>query len=279
MIDSSPRVVSPVPSRIREDWPQPSGDFRWRQVSGRWVLECSPLAPAAGHFFTTCEWPLRARHAGEDHVWDEVARSIGVEPDLLGTAWQVHGVESFLVTPATKVGERQSGRCADILLTDQAGFAVAVQVADCLPVLMADERTGAVAAVHAGWRGTVAGVVPYAVDSLSAAFGTRPTDLCVAVGPAIGACCYEVGEEVVEAFRRAGHGPDRLGRWFVEAGPARPKLDLWRATREQLQSAGVLPERIHVSGLCTACHPNVFFSYRREGPGAGRMAGVIKRLT
>jgi hypothetical protein len=182
---------------------------------------------------------------------------------------------------------------ADILYSDDPALAIAVQAADCLPLLFADSRTGAVAAAHAGWRGLAQGVPSSAVRTLEEQFGSRPSDLVVAVGPSIGACCYEVGDEVRHGFLEAGFSPGLLSRWFLDAPrqsnenppstpvprplrPGRRYLDLWEASRQQLEAAGVPPAQICVAGLCTASHPRLFCSYRRDGGGAGRLAGAIR---
>jgi YfiH family protein len=139
---------------------------------------------------------------------------------------------------------------------------------------MADERTGAVAAVHAGWRGLVAGAPTEGLRLLTREFGVRPADIVVAIGPSIGPCCYEVGSEVRDRFDDAW-GPASV-RWF-ERGPEKGLfLDLWRAAADQLADAAILPERIHVAQLCTAHHLELFHSYRAEGPRTGRLAGVIR---
>ena len=152
----------------------------------------------------------------------------------------------------------------------------AVQVADCVPVLMADRRTGVAAAVHAGWRGTSAGITRAAVEALAREFSTEPRDLTVAIGPSIGACCYEVGDELLDEFRRDGAGDDELSRWFHRAQNGRLQLDLWTANREQLVRAGVSPDRIFLARLCTQTHAGVFDSYRAAGAAAGRMAALIR---
>jgi len=161
--------------------------------------------------------------------------------------------------------------------------AIAVRAADCVPLLMADRARGAVAAVHAGWRGTVARVAVAAVDALGREFGTRPQDLIVAIGPNIGGCCYEVGSELVDAFAAAGHERYLIDRWFLSPPPSRGSsvrsaltLDVARANTDQLILAGVPEEQIFVSGLCTAMHLDVLTSYRKEKEKAGRIAGVIR---
>jgi YfiH family protein len=164
--------------------------------------------------------------------------------------------------------------------------AIAVRAADCVPLLLADSRTGAVAAVHAGWRGTAAGVATAALEALTREFGSRPDTVTVAIGPSIGACCYEVGSELVDAFAAAGHARHLVDRWFI-ARPAprgsheRPplRLDVAGANRDQLVLAGVRDENIFDCGLCTAMHLDVLTSFRVEKEKAGRIAAVIRAPT
>ncbi len=145
----------------------------------------------------------------------------------------------------------------DALVEDTPGSSVAVKTADCIPVLLVDERRRAVAAVHAGWRGTAQRIVPAAIEAMAREFGTRPQDLHAAIGPGIGACCYEVGPEVAARF---GLEPD---------GPVH--LDLPAHNRRQLLEAGVGPARIYTAGLCTRCRAAEFHSFRRDREQAGRM--------
>ena len=145
---------------------------------------------------------------------------------------------------------------------------IGIQTADCLPVLLVDPRRRQVAAAHAGWRGTVKGVTRAAVLGLEAR-GSRPPDLVAALGPGIGACCYEVGEELREAF-----GP--AGSEFFRAGPkGKPHLDVRAANVRQLVDSGVPPESIHHLPDCTFCLPDRYHSYRRDGKGSGRMINFV----
>jgi len=159
------------------------------------------------------------------------------------------------------------GRCGilgqgDALLEDRPGAVIAIKTADCLPILLVDERRRAVAAVHAGWRGTVAHVAAAAVAAMNQRFGTNPPDLHAAIGPGIGKCCYEVGPEVAAQFGEQG----------------RAHISLSDANRTQLLAAGVTPERIYASNLCTMCSAEEFHSFRRDGDRAGRLysfAGIV----
>ncbi len=134
------------------------------------------------------------------------------------------------------------------------------------------------AAAHAGWRGTVQRAASMAVDALQREFGSNARDLIAAVGPCLGPCCGEVGDEVVQAFRDAGHDSTAIGRWFSAGPSGRSHVDLWRANADQLEAAGVPPDQIHVARLCTKTHADVLHSYRVLGTEAGRMVGVIRSV-
>lgn len=200
------------------------------------------------------------------------ARALGVAGPLFAVR-QVHGAEVVRV----RAGEDPAALGAvdaDAICADAPGVAVGVFVADCIPALFADPTTGAVAAAHAGWRGVVAGVLPATVRAL-AALGARPADLRVALGPAIGPCCFEVGGEVVAAFAAAELAgavrPSPRGR------PDRWHIDLKDAARRQLEGAGVDPAGIDAAADCTSCDRARFYSFRRDGRATGQLMGVIGR--
>jgi YfiH family protein len=254
----------------------PADGFEW--VSRPWgqVLQASGLSACADHFFTDRHLRLRGPGSGTD--WTLIAAAIGVAPDRLFRPRQVHGRTVAAVQRREGHQPFSDGMRpqADALITDNPSCAVAVQVADCVPILMADSRTGAVAAVHAGWRGTAAGVVRSAIEGLGTQFGTRPADLVAALGPSVGPCCYQVGPSVLEAFVAAGLEASSISRWFVPDQDDRFRLDLWAATFDQLRAEGVPAPQIHAARLCTVHNPGRFFSYRVEGAGTGRMAAVIR---
>ena len=200
-----------------------------------------------------------------------LAAWLGMDPARLVEAEQVHG-KAVAVVGRPGSGPRRAGpiRGVDGLATAERGLWLAVYAADCVPVLVLDPDAAAAAAVHAGWRGTATGIVPAALRAMRRAFGTDPRRALVALGPAIGGCCYEVDAPVAGAM--AGQP------WWPEAaratGPGKWHLDLRAAILAQLREAGVAGERIDVVGGCTACRPDLFFSYRRDG-ATGRMAGYI----
>jgi polyphenol oxidase len=215
-----------------------------------------------------------------DHVAENRRRVERAAGAPLFVATQVHGVAIARVragdTPADVAGVQADGLCSD-----RPDVAVAVFVADCVPALLVDPRTGAFAAVHAGWRGTLAGVLPAAVRALGEHFGARPSDLRVALGPAIGACCFEVGPEVVEAFEAGLPGARAAGVILPagQGGRLKAHVDLKRANRRLLESAGVAPASIDAGDECTSCDHERFFSYRRDRGQTGQHLGFVSRPT
>jgi hypothetical protein len=254
--------------------PTPDAAFRWTEQTWGPALTCVPLGATAQHVFTARQLQLRGGRGPTAPAWLAVLGSVGCEPGALVRVGQVHG-RGVHVVRRGQLRELVSRDppAADAIVSNQPGAALGVLVADCVPVLMADRRSGAAAAVHAGWRGTCAGVSAAAVDALAREFGTRPADLTVALGPSVGPDDYEVGAEVVAAFESAGYA-SRIDRWFRRRA-RRTCLDLWSANRDQLIAGGVSPERVFVSGLSTLRHPDLLASYRAHREMAGRMAAVI----
>ena len=250
--------------------PQPSGGFEWTQAEWGLVLRCRPLAEIADHFFTTANLELRDSR----DEWNAVGRQIHVGFDRVLLLRQVHGADVAVVNRGGYIpGPRPE---ADVAVTNDPTIAIAVRVADCAAILIGDRRQYVVAAAHAGWRGTAQRAAMAAVGVMQDRFGSRPEDLVAAIGPCLSVCCGEVGPEVVETFRQAGHDADSLNRWFTSGRGDRFQLDLPLANRDQLASAGVPSSQIHVSGLCTKSFPEVFHSYRVRQEQAGRMVGIIR---
>lgn len=263
-----------VPSYSDTSLPQVSDDFEWTNESWGAALRCRPLAVIAPHLFTTRQLEL----SSPAHL-RALGQSVGAS--MVAMVHQVHGRHVVVIRKGQQIpGSRPE---ADALISNASDIAIAVRAADCVPLLMADRTRGVVAAVHAGWRGTVARVAVAAVDALGRAFGSRPQDLIAAIGPSIGACCYEVGSELVDAFAAAGHERYLIDRWFLSPPSARGShvrsalaLDVARSNTDQLILAGVPEDQIFLSGLCTAMHLDVLTSYRKEKENAGRIAGVIR---
>jgi YfiH family protein len=239
------------------------------------ILE-SPLLAAFRHGFTTRDGGVSAPPferlnlggaVGDDptHVaenWRRLERETGLR---FARVRQVHGARVVRADAPCEPGEE-----ADVVLSAAEGVAACVSVADCVPILLADPGTGAVAAVHAGWRGTLAGAAAAAVEALRREFGAPPERLVGAVGPSIGPCCYEVSEELAARFR------DEIQGGVVREGEGRPpRLDLPASNGWILSRAGVSPARIHVLGTCTSCDRDRFFSHRRDRGRTGRQMAFI----
>jgi YfiH family protein len=212
----------------------------------------------------------------------------------LVTIRQVHS--SVLVVARQQDVVRERPWKGDGILTDEPGLLLGVQTADCIPVLVADRKRRAVAAFHAGWRGTVKRIVEMGIGRMRLQFGSRPEDLVAAIGPGIGACCYAVGEEVLSSFESQFSYARELFCDVYDSDPVRTKypmlfltqrapghspigpslhLNLVEANRRQLLAAGLKPRSIKVVGGCTNCQPELFFSHRASQGRTGRMLSVI----
>lgn len=269
--------------------------FRWMRYPWGPAIRCRALDPVADHGFTTRAPVLGPGPLVPGDGWHRVALAMGVPAQAVVRMRQVHGTRVItLRRGAVYPPESPDWSVGDIVVSDDPGVVGCVKVADCVPILIADARTGAVAAVHAGWRGTAAGAAGAAVAALSGQFGSAPSDLVAAIGPSIGPCCYRVGQDVRAAFEAAGTWDGSLGGWFSAEPAIEPRhgvpgtdpavsgggpgvfLDTWAANADQLRAAGVPAANIHVLRLCTSCHRDVFHSYRVDGERAGRMVAVIR---
>ena len=269
--------------------------FEWARYPWGPAVRCRALASVADHCFTTRAPALGPEPLAPGDGWHSVARSMGVPPRFIVRLRQVHGTSvATLRRHEVFPPDAPDWSVADIAASDDPGLALAVRVADCLPILLADAKSGAVAAVHAGWRGTAAGAVQVAVEALRASFGTVPGDIVAAIGPGIGPCCYRVGADVREAFESAGRWDGLVRVWFSAEPPlaalrgipgsdpsvasSHPSqfFDMWTANADQLHRAGLPRRQIHTARVCTSCHRDTFHSYRVDGAGAGRMVGVIR---
>jgi len=181
-------------------------------------------------------------------------RDSKLDQTAMASVKQIHSDVTFVARETGCVGE------GDALVTQTRGVAISIRTADCFPILLADPETRSVAAIHAGWRGTAAGVIKSSLDRMRKDFGTDPRNVFAAIGPGIGVCCYEVGIEVARQF-----GMKDAGR-----------LDLAVENTNQLIAAGLQPDRIEQVGGCTFCHSTQFFSWRRDHDRAGRMISFIR---
>jgi len=220
------------------------------------------------HGWTTRQLELRGTPEVEHAGWARVAAAVHAEPAMAVRLRQVHGSTVF----DADSGEPGTAE-ADAALSRNPARLLTVQTADCVPVLLADQRSGVAAVAHAGWRGTAAGVCGEAVRRLITVARSEPATLVAALGPSIGPCCYEVGAELIDRFTDAGWA-SRVDDWF-ERRNGRLYFDLARSNRDQLIASGLRASAVHVSGLCTSCHRDWFPSYRRDGAASGRLAGFI----
>ena len=248
--------------------PEVARGFAWEQTSVGRILIAQLLQPLARHAFTTRGFGSAS--GGTDAV-GALAELLDVARTRLIRVRQVHGRDVLEVRPGDIVPPAFP---ADAIVTTDESRPVAVAVADCVPVLLADRRRRAVAAVHAGWRGTAAGAVMAAVERLERA-GVSRSDLVAAIGPSIGPCCYQVDAPVRDAM--LDRSP-RADAWLSPDGAAHWRLDLWRANADQLVEAGVPADAIQIAHFCTADHLDECFSYRKEGRGAGRLFAAIRLL-
>jgi len=254
-----------VDDRAAFEWVESGIGLAWRSRA---------VGQHAEHIFTSRA--VRFRGDTEAADFDRLRVVLGAQAPVVRVK-QVHGRAVVLVRPGSRDPDRALAAGpleADAIVSMDPASAIVVSVADCVPILIADRRRRAVAAVHAGWRGTAAGVTRETVQRLEAE-GIPPADLVAANGPSIGPCCYQVDDRVRTTF--LGMTPDAVA-WFAEDGPGHWKLDLWQANADQLEEAGVPASSVHVARICTADHLDSCFSYRKEGEGTGRMAAAIRLL-
>jgi polyphenol oxidase len=215
-------------------------------------------------------------------------RAVGAQECTLAALRQIHSDVVHAVSAPSEIPCK-----GDASTTNTPGLLLGAQTADCVPMLLVDPKKRAVAAIHAGWRGTLGRIAQKTVGRMQMEFGSKPAELLAAIGPSIGPCCYEVSADFVVKFTaqfsdapqffdeaRTGDEPNPL-QWLNMKPPGHqppPKnvhLDLWKANRSQLLAAGLRAQNIYSSNLCTGCHRELFFSYRKEGALSGRMMSVI----
>jgi YfiH family protein len=298
-------LTKPSGKRTARKHPAPSSSWTTRTSRGPQILQVPAFSklPWLIHAFSTrpggispiqnekvlnlgfTDWDTRENVQENRRRFQSVAGA----PDLpLVTLKQFHSdvIHVFDDAPADPCR-------GDASITNRPGLLLGIQTADCVPILLVDPKKRAIAAIHAGWRGTLARIAEKTIGKMQMHFGAKPRDLLATIGPSIGGCCYEVGTEVATQFLsqfadaptyfdefRTGDEPNPV-QWLNMMPPGHqppPKgvlLDLRKTNRSQLLAAGLRPQNIHTIDLCTACRPDLLFSYRKQGPASGRLMSVI----
>jgi len=279
-----------IPMEIITDESLAENGFYWREKSGVKVLINRVLEENgfANGFSTriggVSEFPENSLNlAGydedsEENIAENRRRFLSVfdKNYALASCWQIHSADVRVVKD---LADAADGNCKmDALVSDADNVLLGVKTADCVPVLVADVKTKAFAAIHAGWRGTVQSIVINAIEKLKENYGTDPKDLICAIGPAATCKNYEIGQDVIDAFRANFPDSENL---FTPTKQNHALIDLHTANNQQLKSIGVLPENIYVAPLCTMERNDLFFSYRKEKKlhgKTGRLMSVIGRI-
>jgi YfiH family protein len=281
---------------ITSDQELTQAGFYWRDTDGVRALVCGPLEDDGfvNGFSTRLGGVSDMPHdslslAGfnddrAENILENRRRFLKLFPGnwSLAGCWQVHGAEVRVVENLedAKPAENELGDTVycDAILSGADGVLAGVKTADCVPLLIADPKTGAFAAVHAGWRGTLAEIGVVAVKRLVNEYNSEPENLRVAIGASAGPCCYEVGNDVIDAFTKKFPNSENL---FTPTREGHALIDLLKSNQDQLIDTGVRPDRIHTAPICTMCRTDLFFSYRREksvNGKVGRLMAVIGRL-
>jgi polyphenol oxidase len=279
-----------IPTETITDQSLAEKGFYWREQNGVKAIVCEPLEKAGfvNGFSTRLGGvsPFPANDLNLAGYDEDSAENIAENRRRflslfagdwrLASCWQVH---SDLIRHVKNLEDAADGNYKmDALISDVENVLLGVKTADCVPVLLGDTRAGAFAAVHAGWRGTVASIVPKTVREMQAKFGTNPACLIAAIGPAASGACYEVGADVIELFQQ--NFPEEAARYFTPTRENHALVDLFAANREQLMSVGVFAENIYTAPFCTMTRTDLFFSYRVEkktNGKTGRLMSVIGR--
>src|SRR5216110_1969839 len=275
---------------IMDDSETENSGFYWRERDGVRALICAPLeqdgftnafSTRGGGVSPMPQDALNLDGFNEDdaeNIYENRRRFLKLFTGTwtLAGCWQIHGTDVRVVTNETeakpKSGVPGDDVYCDALVSNIPRVLLAVKTADCVPILLGDPKTGAFAAVHAGWRGTSSSIVKLAVQSLKREYGARAENIRAAIGPAANACCYEVGADVINVFKERFSLASDL---FTPTRDGHARIDLHSANRLQLLAAGVLEDRIHAAPFCTMDRNDLFFSYRQEKKLHGRVGRLM----
>lgn len=204
--------------------------------------------------------------------WDKLSTAFEIPMENFLVLNQVHGDNIFVIKPHGDYFTSREALNYDAIVTNRTNLAICIKTADCVPVFIVDRVKKAIAAVHAGWRGSALGISAKVVRLMQNQYGSQPQDLLAAIGPSIGKCCYEVDAAAADAFRQQKNAEDFL---FPGKRKERWMLDLVEANRRQILDCGIPEANIETSGLCTACHQDAFFSHRGSGGITGRQINFL----
>ena len=219
--------------------------------------------------------------AAVDENYRRIAKALGCQVEDIVCSDQTH------TTNIRIVEEKDRGKGVlypkdytdvDGLITDVPGIVLATFYADCVPLFFIDVEKKAVGLSHSGWRGTVGRMGRRTIDEMGRAYGTRPENVTAAIGPSICQDCYEVSEDVAEAFRKEFHGPGQEKEILKEKGDGKYQLDLWKANRIVLEEAGIRTEKIQITDICTCCNPDYLFSHRASQGKRGNLGAFLGLL-
>ncbi len=264
--------------------------FYWRERDGVRALICEPLeqdgftnafSTRVGGVSPMPHDALNLAGFNEDdaeNIYENRRRFLKLFEGewLLTGCWQVHGIDVRTVHSREEANQKPGvlgdDQYCDALVSKTPNVLLAVKTADCVPILISDPITRSFAAVHAGWRGTSSSILKRAIEQLANEYGARATNLRVAIGPAANAYCYEVGSDVIGVFKERFANAETL---FAATRDGHARIDLHQANRDQLISAGVSPDRIHLAPFCTMDRNDLFFSYRQEKKLHGRVGRLM----
>ena len=261
--------------------------FYWRERDGVKVLVCLPLENAGfANGFSTRLGGVSAFPDGDlnlagfnedsaENIYENHRRFLAAfDGDYrLATVWQMHGSDIKLLRSIEDIGDSEEN--ADAVISNIAGVLAGAKTADCVPVLVGDPKTGAYAAIHAGWRGTVRSIVSKTVSRMIAEYGTNPTNMIAAIGPAACGRNYEIGQDVIDEFAENFDGSNK---YFTPTREGHALVDLHLANRDQLVGSGLKDENIFTAPFCTMERIDLFFSYRvekKKNGKTGRLLSVI----